>query len=98
MAAAASFNDEATVFEEVRAIELDERSRVEARHTAADAPALLDAATRLGYEACGLPNAWPEDRVHLNAHDPSIAAIDAPHAPDAILFGATTCPASPSRV
>ncbi len=76
-------------FEEVRAVELDERSRVEARHTAAEAPALLDAATRLGYEACGLPNAWHEDRVHLNGHDPSIAAIDAPHAPDAILFGAT---------
>ena len=76
-------------FEEVRAVELDERSRLEARHTVAEAPALLDAATRLGYEACGLSNAWQDDRVHLNAHDPSIAATVNTHASDAILFGAT---------
>ena len=41
-------------FEEIRAVEFDERSRLEARHTTAEAPALLDAGSRLGYAACGL--------------------------------------------
>lgn len=75
-------------FEEVRAVELDERSRLEIRHAAADAPALLDAATRAGYAACGFAERWLEDHVSLDPDDPSIAAIDPGHAPDAILFGA----------
>lgn len=76
-------------FEEVRAVELDERSRVEMRHAATEAPLMLDAATRLGYAACGLDASWREDHVHLNPDDPSIAAIDGDLAADAILFGAT---------
>ncbi len=76
-------------FEEVRSVELDERSRQENRHAAAEAPALLDAATRQGYAACGLEGRWTEDRIHLDPDDPSIAAIDADLASDAILFGAT---------
>ena len=76
-------------FEEVRAVELDERSRLEKRHAAAEAPVLLDAATRLGYAACGLDELWRDDHVHLDSDDPSIAAMDPDHAPDAILFGAT---------
>ncbi len=76
-------------FEEVRAVELDERSRVEMRHAAAEAPLMLDAATRLGYAACGLDASWREDHVHLDPDDPSIAAIDPDLAADAILFGAT---------
>lgn len=76
-------------FEEVRAVELDERSRLEMRHAAAEGSDLLDAATRLGYAACGLDESWREDRIHLDGNDPSIAAINPDLAPDAILFGAT---------
>lgn len=76
-------------FEEVRAVELDERSRIEKRHAAAEAPIMLDAATRQGYAACGLDASWREDHVQLDPDDPSIAGIDADLAPDAILFGAT---------
>lgn len=76
-------------FEEVRAVELDERSRLEKRHAAAEAPVLLDAATRQGYAACGLGESWRDDHVQLDPDDPSIAAIDPDLAPDAILFGAT---------
>ncbi len=76
-------------FEEVRAVELDERSRLERRHAAAEGPELLDAATRQGYAACGLEAQWKEDRIHLDGNDPSIAAIDPDCAPDAIVFGVT---------
>lgn len=76
-------------FEEIRAVEFDERSRLEARHTVAEAPALLDAATRWGYAACDLSGAWEEDEVWLNPDDPSIADADHANAADAILFGAT---------
>ena len=70
-------------------MELDERSRLEIRHAAAEAPSLLDGATRIGYAACGFDSRWVEDHVALDPDDPSIAAIDPGHAPDAILFGAT---------
>ena len=76
-------------FEEVRAVELDERSRLERRHAAAEGRDLLDAATRQGYAACGLEASWREDHVHLDPDDPSIAAINPALASDAILFGAT---------
>ena len=76
-------------FEEVRAVELDERTRLERRHAAAEGRGLLDAATRQGYVACGLEAQWKEDRIHLEANDASIAAIEPDSAPDAILFGAT---------
>ena len=76
-------------FEEARAVELDERTRLERRHAAAEGRGLLDAATRQGYVACGLEAQWKEDRIHLDANDASIAAIEPDSAPDAILFGAT---------
>ena len=76
-------------FEEIRAVELDERSRLEKRHAAAEAPVLLDAATRTGYVACGLGERWKEDDIYLDPDDPSIAAVDGELASDAILFGAT---------
>ncbi|MDE2846826.1 MAG: formimidoylglutamate deiminase [Gemmatimonadota bacterium] len=76
-------------FEEARAVELDERSRLERRHAAAEGRDLLDAATRQGYAACGLETSWREDQVLLDPDDPSIAAIDPDCAPDAIVFGAT---------
>lgn len=76
-------------FEEVRAVELDERSRLEKRHAAAEAPLMLDAATRQGYAACGLDALWQEDHIHLDPDDPSIAATAPALAKDVILFGAT---------
>ena len=76
-------------FEEVRAVEMDERSRLEKRHAATEAPVLLDAATRLGYVACGLQELWREDQIHLDPDDPSIAAVGPDLAPDSVLFGAT---------
>jgi cytosine/adenosine deaminase-related metal-dependent hydrolase len=79
----------ADAFEEVRAVELDERSRIEARHIAAEAPDLLLAATQHGYQACGFPDAGRGDRVYLDAYDPSIALIDDNLLPDAVIFGAT---------
>jgi len=79
----------ADAFEEVRAVEFDERSRTEARHVAAEAPELLRIATENGYQAIGMPQAWSEDRLYLRADDPSIALIGDDLLADAIIFGAT---------
>jgi formiminoglutamate deiminase len=76
-------------FDEVRATELDMRVRAEARHVAAEAPLLLDAATRLGYQAIGFGDAWREDQVWLDAADASIAGADDELLADAVVFGAT---------
>ncbi len=75
-------------FEEIRAIELDDRSRTEARHVVAEAPALLSAATGLGYQAIGAPQP-AADIVHLKANDATLAGIDDQLATDAIIFAAT---------
>jgi len=66
---------EDNAFEEVRAVELDERSRLEARHTVAEAPELLEIATTLGYAACGMDNAWQEDSVRLRRTDPALVGL-----------------------
>lgn len=76
-------------FEEIRAVELDDRSRTEARHVVAEASDLLLAATRNGYQAIGLSDLWREDKVYLNAGDPSITDISDDLLADAIIFGAT---------
>lgn len=76
-------------FEELRAVELDERSRTEARHVAASASQLLLAGTRFGYEAIGLDDVWSEDKVYLKANDPSIALVSDDLLADGIIFGAT---------
>ncbi len=76
-------------FEEIRAVELDDRSRTEARHVAAEASALLLAGTQYGYQAIGMPNVWQEDKVYLNATDPSIAGINDDLLTDAVIFAAT---------
>lgn len=76
-------------FEEVRAVELDERSRTEARTVAAEAPALLQAATRNGYEAIGMRQVWGQDCVYLNANDPALAGADDELLDDVVVFGAT---------
>lgn len=76
-------------FEEIRAVELDERSRTEQRTVAAEAPYLLKAGTQLGYEAIGMGDAWAEDEVHLTADDPSLAGLADEQLTDGVLFGAT---------
>ncbi len=76
-------------FEEMRAVELDERSRTEARTVAAEAPKLLDAATRAGFTAIGMKEKWHQDQVFLSAADPSIACVDDALLSDAVVFGAT---------
>jgi len=76
-------------FEEVRAAELDMRVQAEARHVAAEAPRLLDAATRAGYQAIGFGAEWQTDTVWLNADDASIAGADDELLADAVIFGAT---------
>lgn len=60
-------------FEEARAMELDERCRVEARHAALEAPQLLEALTAHGYAALG----WDanDDRVVLREDDPALAFV-----------------------
>lgn len=76
-------------FEEPRAAELDMRVRAEARHVAAEAPLLLDAATRAGYQAIGFGPEWREDTVRLDAEDPSVAGAADDLLADAVIFGAT---------
>jgi formiminoglutamate deiminase len=76
-------------FEEARAAELDLRVQAEARHVAAEAPQLLDAATRVGYQAIGFDAAWSDDRVWLDAADATIAGADDDLLADAVVFGAT---------
>jgi len=79
---------EDNAFEEVRAVELDERSRLKARHTVAEAPQLLDTATRLGYVACGMENVWQQDSVTLRRADPTLVGLSEQYAVDGIIFGA----------
>lgn len=76
-------------FEEIRAVELDERSRTEARTVTAEAPELLEMATRNGFEAIGMGDVWEEDKVYLNANDPSVAGSHDELLEDAVIFGGT---------
>lgn len=76
-------------FEEIRAVELDERSRTQARHVAAEAPELLKMATLHGFTAIGMADVWQEDRVYLNGTDPSIAGASSDLLADAVIFSAT---------
>ena len=76
-------------FEEVRAVELDDRSRTEARQVAAEAPDLLWAATASGYQAIGLGGVWTQDKVYLKADDPSVVAVSDDLLLDTVIFGAT---------
>ena len=79
-------------FEEVRAIELDDRSRAEKRMVAAEADALLQIATTNGYAAIGFGDVGhqmaAQDEVWLRADDVSIAASSDDLLSDAVMFGA----------
>ena len=74
-------------FEEVRAIELDERVRAEARHVVGEARLLLEAASAGGYAAIGMAGLAQQDRVVLDARD--AALVGGPDdADEAVLWGA----------
>jgi formiminoglutamate deiminase len=75
-------------FEEARAIELDDRSRAEARHLVADPPALLEAASGHGYAAIGMAGLAARDRVVLDAGDPALIGATEPLLADAVVYGA----------
>jgi formiminoglutamate deiminase len=74
-------------FEEARAIELDERTRAEARHVAADATALLRALGEDGYASIGIgPQAG--DAVVLDASDVALVGADPAQLDDATIWAA----------
>jgi len=75
-------------FEEARAIELDQRSRDQARTRVGNASDLLAAATRNGYASLGLEAFCSDDQVRLNAHDPALVGASASHLEDAVVFAA----------
>ena len=79
----------ADAFEELRAVELDERSRSEQRLVAASAPQLLAMGTSAGHVAIGAPDAWRADAVHLRSDDPALVGAREPLLADHVLFGAT---------
>ena len=75
-------------FEEIRALELDERVRQEKRQTVGDGAFLLAAGAQNGYEACGFSPALAEeaDGVWLDAHDPALVGIPEELWPEAAVF------------
>lgn len=76
-------------FEEVRAVELDDRSRTEARHVVTEAPDLLQVGSMNGYAAIGMEALAGQDRVYLDGNDASIADSQDDLLADAVIFGAT---------
>jgi formiminoglutamate deiminase len=80
-------------FEEARAMELDERTRAEAREVALDAEGLLDALGRDGHASIGWDLDALDDEVELDAADPAIDALversDARAIADAVAWQAT---------
>jgi formiminoglutamate deiminase len=76
-------------FEEARSIELDDRSRSEQRHVAAEADALFDAASVAGYEAIGLGGCHAADGVVLDATDPALVGADDALLTDHVIFSAS---------
>jgi formiminoglutamate deiminase len=72
-------------FEELRAVELDERVRREARQVAFDGPELLRIGSTEGYAAIGFDGLEVEDRVTLDANDIALVGTD----DDAVVFGAS---------
>lgn len=75
-------------FEEIRAVEMDERSRTETR-AVAEGPELLQMATLNGYEAIGIGEFGKSDAVRLDATEASLAGSDHELLDDAIIFGGT---------
>ncbi|MCA9600847.1 MAG: formimidoylglutamate deiminase, partial [Myxococcales bacterium] len=76
-------------FEELRAVELDERTRTESRLAGLDAGALLSAAAADGYASIGWAGAADEDEVRLRADDPALVGASPSMLHEAVIFGAT---------
>lgn len=77
-------------FEEARAMELDERARIEARHAALEAPAILTALTSDGYASLGWePPETLGDRVVLLEGDPALAGAGDTILDDLVAFHAS---------
>lgn len=76
-------------FEECRAIELDQRSRDEARTLVSDATTLLRAASEEGYAAIGLAGLSTSDEVRLRASDPALVGLLPERLDDAVVFAAS---------
>ncbi len=76
-------------FEEARAIELDDRTRAEARVVAAEGPELLRAACENGYAAIGMDGAETLDRVALDGADAALLGAPDDHLADAVVFAAS---------
>ena len=74
-------------FEELRAVELDERSRTERRHAAAEAADLLRMGGAWGYAALGMGDSWAADRVVLNPSDPALVGLEEWGAEAAVFAG-----------
>jgi formiminoglutamate deiminase len=75
-------------FEEARAIELDERTRAEARHVALDATGLVRAMSTDGYASLGF-DLSADDAVYLDATDAGLVGATDALLADAVLYGAT---------
>ncbi len=76
-------------FDDIRAVELDDRVRSQKRVVAADADALLAIGTTNGLESIGQHDAQGQDEVHLRRDDAALAGLSDDLALDAALFGAT---------
>ena len=75
-------------FEEIRALELDERVRQEKRQTVGDGAFLLRAGSQNGYEACGFDPALATevDGVWLDSQDPALVGIPSENEAEAAVF------------
>ena len=75
-------------FEEARAAELDERSRLR-RRSLLEPTSLLEAATANGYAAIGMADAAGRDKVVLDIDAPGLTGFADERLDDAVLFGAS---------
>ncbi|MFK7802276.1 MAG: formimidoylglutamate deiminase [Anaerolineae bacterium] len=73
-------------FEEIRAVENDERSRLEQRTVVGNADFLLDMGTRQGYAAVGLENVWEQDSVTINRNHIAVLGMPDETLVDGIIF------------
>ena len=73
-------------FEEMRAVENDERSRLEGRTVVGNADFLLDMGTRQGYAAVGLAEVWEQDTVTLNRNHIAILGLPDERLVDGVIF------------
>jgi formiminoglutamate deiminase len=73
-------------FEEMRAVELDERIRSERRVAALQATQLLKMGSHSGYRSIGWADAIGADQVLLRPDDPALAGFDPALPDDAVVF------------